>query len=135
MVFRLYGVYVFSPSGTRRISFDEFLPIFQSASQKKRRGGVEDFVEGLRVFDRDGNGQVSAAELRHVLSGLGKSEDKIYFVFEHGYHLSSYSTFLSPRRNSRLGTVLWIQKWLRRLHSESLTLPLHIARDFSKYGR
>ena len=43
-----------------------------SASQKKHRGGVDDFIEGLKVFDRDGSGQVSAAELRHVLTGLGE---------------------------------------------------------------
>ena len=28
-------------------------------------------MDGLRVFDRDGSGQISAAELRHVLTGLG----------------------------------------------------------------
>ena len=58
--------------GTKRISFGEFLPIFLSISQKKPTNpSNEGFVDGLRVFDRDGNGQISAAELRHVLTGLG----------------------------------------------------------------
>lgn len=36
-------------------------------------------MDGLRVFDREGNGQVSAAELRHVLTGLGEkmSEEEV----------------------------------------------------------
>jgi calmodulin len=29
-------------------------------------------VEAFEVFDRDGNGQISAAELMHVMSDLGQ---------------------------------------------------------------
>ena len=58
--------------GSKRISFEEFLPIFHSFGQRKASKSTnEGFVDGLRVFDREGNGQVSAAELRHVLTGLG----------------------------------------------------------------
>lgn len=61
------------PSGSKRISFEEFLPIFHSFGQRKASKSTnEGFVDGLRVFDREGNGQVSAAELRHVLTGLGE---------------------------------------------------------------
>ena len=49
------------------------MPIFLSIGQKKTaHSSNEGFVDGLRVFDRDGNGQISAAELRHVLTGLGQ---------------------------------------------------------------
>ncbi|CAH3024480.1 unnamed protein product, partial [Porites evermanni] len=61
------------PSGSKRISFEEFLPIFLSIGGKTSTNtSIEGFVDGLRVFDRDGNGQISAAELRHVLTGLGE---------------------------------------------------------------
>lgn len=60
------------PKGDKRISFEEFLPIFNSVSQKKVEGSEQTYIEGLRVFDKDGNGTMSAAELRHVLTSLGE---------------------------------------------------------------
>lgn len=31
----------------------------------------EELIEAFKVFDRDGNGLISAAELRHVMTNLG----------------------------------------------------------------
>ena len=59
--------------GNKRVTFEEFLPCFLSCSKKKAQGSIEDFVEGLRVFDKDGNGFINSAELRHVLTSLGKT--------------------------------------------------------------
>ena len=72
-------------SGNKRISFEEFLPIFLSIGQKKPiHSSSEGFVDGLRVFDREGNGQISAAELRHVLTGLGRVySDFIWKLYHH----------------------------------------------------
>jgi len=55
-----------------RISFEVFLPMYSSISKNKSSDTAEDFIEGLRHFDKDGNGYISAAELRHLLTTLGE---------------------------------------------------------------
>jgi len=55
-----------------RVSFETFLPILQAVSAKKITDTVDDFIEGLRHFDKDGNGFISSAELRHMLTSLGE---------------------------------------------------------------
>ena len=40
--------------------------MFQAVSAKKITDTVDDFIEGLRHFDKDGNGFISSAELRQV---------------------------------------------------------------------
>jgi len=57
---------------TERISFEQFLPIYEDISKKKDQSSEEDFIEGLRVFDKDGSGTINSAELRHLLTTLGE---------------------------------------------------------------
>jgi len=55
-----------------RVSFETFLPILQAICGRRSTDTTEDFVEGLRHFDKDGNGFISSAELRHLLTTLGE---------------------------------------------------------------
>ncbi|NP_001187953.1 myosin, light polypeptide 3, skeletal muscle [Ictalurus punctatus] len=55
----------------KRIDFDAFMPMMKTVNAAQK-GTYDDYVEGLRVFDKEGNGTVMGAELRIVLSTLGE---------------------------------------------------------------
>ncbi|XP_014675534.1 PREDICTED: LOW QUALITY PROTEIN: myosin-2 essential light chain-like [Priapulus caudatus] len=55
-----------------RISFETFLPILQTVVRNCEPSTAADFIEGLRVFDKEGNGFMSCAELRHLLTTIGE---------------------------------------------------------------
>jgi Ca2+-binding EF-hand superfamily protein len=69
------------PSKTARITFEQFAPYLSRDINVP--GTAEEFIEGLRVFDRDCNGFMSAAELRHVLTNLGEklTQKQVYVFF------------------------------------------------------
>ena len=54
-----------------RITFEDFLPIVQSVNKSREHHSMEEFVEGLSHFDKEGNGFINVAELRHLLTTLG----------------------------------------------------------------
>ena len=60
------------PSGHKRISFEEFVPVMMSFRSRKHKYGQEIFIDSLKVFDSDGSGTISSGELRHVLTSLGE---------------------------------------------------------------
>uniref|UniRef100_A0A1I7ZGY0 EF-hand domain-containing protein n=1 Tax=Steinernema glaseri TaxID=37863 RepID=A0A1I7ZGY0_9BILA len=75
----------FKRKGEKRITFEEWLPIYEQLSKEKglhspgtgyrslrEVGSYADFVEGLKVFDKDECGKILVAELRHILLALGE---------------------------------------------------------------
>ena len=57
-------------AGSGSIDFPEFLTMM--ARKMKDTDSEEEIREAFRVFDKDGNGYISAAELRHVMTNLGE---------------------------------------------------------------
>merc|ERR1711955_88733 len=64
--------------GAKRIKFADFDPILKKAKGITADTGCkEDYIEGLKVFDKDGGGKVNCAEVKQVLCSLAeKMEEK-----------------------------------------------------------
>merc|ERR1712142_1069140 len=59
--------------GQSRIKFADFGAIFEQAKANVTDLGVkEDYIEGLKVFDKNGSGNVSCAEIKQVLCSLAE---------------------------------------------------------------
>ena len=75
-------VYHSCPTLDDRITFEGFLPLLVAVNKNKSVDTAEDFIEGLRHFDKDGNGYISSAELRHLLTTLGTFNKETLHLFE-----------------------------------------------------
>merc|ERR1711948_74961 len=64
------GINEVDADGNGTIDFPEFLSLM--ARKMKDTDTVEEIIEAFKVFDRDGNGFIRAAELRHVMTNLGE---------------------------------------------------------------
>ncbi|KAL6043378.1 calmodulin-like 3 [Balamuthia mandrillaris] len=58
-------------SANANIDFPEFLTIM--ARKLENNGTEEDVIAAFKVFDKDGAGTVSAAEIRHVITNIGET--------------------------------------------------------------
>lgn len=56
----------------KKITFDEFLPIYSQVKKGKDQGCYEDFIECLKLYDKAEDGTMLLAELQHALLSLGK---------------------------------------------------------------
>ena len=56
----------------KRLSFEEFLPIYHEQKDKQTSASLEAFIEAFRIFDLDNNGLISGGEIRHLLTMLGE---------------------------------------------------------------
>ena len=58
-------------AGEKQYGFEEILPIYKAVSSESDTGTFADFMEAFKTYDREGQGFINAAELRHVLCSLG----------------------------------------------------------------
>ena len=57
--------------GNGTIDFKEFLGLM--ARKMRDTDTQEELIEAFKIFDRDGNGLISANELQHVMTSLGEN--------------------------------------------------------------
>jgi myosin light chain 6 len=58
--------------GEKKLTYEEWLPIFEKLKKEKEVGTFADYLEGLKVFDKDECGKILGAEVKHVLMALGE---------------------------------------------------------------
>jgi len=58
--------------GEKQYSYEEFLAIYKQTKNVKEWGTFKDFMEAFKSFDREGQGFISAAEMRHLLTAMGE---------------------------------------------------------------
>lgn len=58
------------------IKVEEFLPIFAEVKNDKDKGGFDDFMECLKLYDKQDDGKLLYAELEHILMALGEPLDE-----------------------------------------------------------
>ncbi|CAL9732385.1 calmodulin [Monosporozyma unispora] len=56
--------------GNHKIEFSEFLALM--SRQLKSTDSEQELLEAFKVFDKNGDGLISAAELKHVLTSIGE---------------------------------------------------------------
>jgi len=61
---------------TKKMKLDEFLPVYSQVKKDKDCGSYEDFMEVLKLYDKEGNGTMLYAELEHILCSLGERMEK-----------------------------------------------------------
>jgi myosin light chain 6 len=69
--------------GEKKLTVEEFLPIYGQVKGQKDQGSYEDFLECLKLYDKQENGTMLLAELEHSLKALGEklSDDEVTELF------------------------------------------------------
>merc|ERR1712170_153652 len=58
--------------GEKYITLNEFYPMYSEVKKGKDQGSFEDFVECLKLYDKQENGTMMLQELEHILLNLGE---------------------------------------------------------------
>lgn len=62
--------------GEKFIQLEEFFPIYSEVKKTKDAGSFEDFVECLKLYDKQENGTMMLGELEHILLNLGEKLER-----------------------------------------------------------
>uniref|UniRef100_A0A8D8VTS3 Myosin light chain alkali n=1 Tax=Cacopsylla melanoneura TaxID=428564 RepID=A0A8D8VTS3_9HEMI len=62
--------------GEKKFTLEEFLPIYSQELKDKDQGVYEDFLECLKLYDKQEDGTMLGAELSHMLISLGERLDE-----------------------------------------------------------
>lgn len=69
-------------SGEKKFKVDELVPIYaQLKKDIKDMGCYEDFIECLKLYDKDENGMMQLGELQHSFQALGEFLSLEWSVF------------------------------------------------------
>jgi len=110
--------------GNGTIDFPEFLSLM--ARKMKDTDTEEELIEAFKVFDRDGNGFISAAELRHVMTNLGEKltdEEVDEMIREADVDGDGQINYEEARLSGGRGALVWWQSLFDR-HSRRFLCPI-----------
>ncbi len=62
--------------GKKIMVIDDFYPIFKQAKESKDTGGIHDFVEILKLYDKNDDSTILENELFRLLTNLGEKLTK-----------------------------------------------------------
>ncbi|KAJ6637293.1 Myosin light chain alkali [Pseudolycoriella hygida] len=70
--------------GEQKLTLEEFLPIYGQVKKEKEQGSYEDFLECLKLYDKNEDGTMLLAELNHTLLALGEAlaDEQVNEVFK-----------------------------------------------------
>jgi len=96
---------------SRFVTFNEFLPMLAQVG-KVKRSGYDQFIDGLKMFDKEGNGTLLGAEMRHVLCSMGEklTEEEAEMVMagqEDGNGFINYESFVDSIVNKNYWFVIF----------------------------
>ena len=86
--------------GKKIMVIDDFYPIFAKVKLAKGTGGIHDFVEILKLYDKNEDGTILGNELFRLLTNLGK------FV-KYRQFLTDRSTFIAWEPKSTAEGAKW----------------------------